>query len=316
MGEKIKELAQGIVKGEERALARGLTLVENRKEGYQELLDLIYPEVKPCPIWGLTGAPGVGKSTITNFLVDKLAQRREKVGVIAVDPTSPFSGGAILGDRVRMMDLAGREGIFIRSMASRGALGGLSPAIMDAVSLFQAFGVDRIVVETVGVGQSETDIVSLADTVAVILMPGTGDDVQTIKAGLLEIGDVFVVNKADLEGAETLAGLLQSMLSGKNDDENRVPVVLKLIASQGKNLEELMSFLEKHQEYIETSGQKERKERMRTEMALKMHLQARYQDLFLKPLLGTEKWEQAISSINKREKSPAFWAKKIISGSE
>jgi len=316
MGKKVDELARGIIEGEEKALAKGLTFVENRSKGYRELLDSIYPEVKPCPIWGLTGAPGVGKSTITNYLVDSLASCSERIGVLAVDPTSPFSGGAILGDRVRMMDLAGREGIFIRSMASRGALGGLSPAIMDAVALYQAFGVDRILVETVGVGQSETDIVSLADTVAVIMMPGTGDDVQTIKAGLLEIGDIFVVNKADLEGAETLAGLLQSMLSSRNEDEKWVPPVIKLVASQGQNLDTLLEKFQDHQKTLEKSGQKEKKEKMRNEMALKMHLQARFQDLYLGPLLGTEDWEKAIKSINRREKSPAYWAEKLISGSD
>ncbi len=316
MSKQASHLARGIIQGKEKALAKGLTMVENRNDGYRELLDEIYSEVKNCPIWGLTGAPGVGKSTITNYLVDSLAKSGERIGVIAVDPTSPFSGGAILGDRVRMMDLAGKEGIFIRSMASRGALGGLSPAIMDAVSLYQAFGVDRILVETVGVGQSETDIVALADTVTVIMMPGTGDDVQTIKAGLLEIGNIFVVNKADLQGAETLTGLLQSMLSSKNSPDDWAPPVLKLIASTGQNLDKLLGEMHRHQDFLKKSNQREEKEKMRNEMALKMHLQARFQDLFLGPLLGTSEWEQAVKSIGRRERSPAYWAEKMITGSD
>ncbi len=315
MVKKVAELVQGIGEGKEGALARALTLVENRGSGYRELLDEIFPLITPCPIWGLTGAPGVGKSTITNFLAGELVEKGEKIAIIAVDPTSPFSGGALLGDRVRMMDLAGKPGVFIRSMASRGALGGLSPAIMDAIALFQAFQVDRIIVETVGVGQSETDIVALADSVTVVMMPGTGDDVQTIKAGLLEIGDIFAVNKADLEGAETLAGLLQSMISSRTEEgQSHQPPVLKMIASQGNQLEQLLQEFFHHQEYLNRGELKEKKERMRGEMALKMHLQARFQDLFLGPLLGSEEWEQALKSITGREKSPAYWAEKMIPG--
>ncbi|TQQ81669.1 methylmalonyl Co-A mutase-associated GTPase MeaB [Halonotius roseus] len=207
-------LLDDLLAGDQRALARVLTTIENRGEGARDLLAALHRHADTTPVVGITGSPGAGKSTLVDKLTDYYRERGETVGVLAVDPASPYTGGSVLGDRIRMGSTAGDEGVFVRSMSARGRLGGLSMATTDAVTAYEAFGMDRIIIETVGAGQNEVDIVETADTVAVVVQPGSGDDIQLLKAGILEIGDIFVVNKADMnEAAQTVADL-EAMVHG------------------------------------------------------------------------------------------------------
>ena len=194
------DLVKGLFEGSRLALARSITAVENEYENAIDIMKAIYPKTGNARILGITGAPGAGKSTLTDKVVKHYLDQGKKIGIVAIDPTSPFSGGAILGDRIRMNDLTLNENVFIRSMGTRGSLGGLSKKTADVVKLMDAFGMDLIIIETVGVGQSEVDIVKNADTTLVVLVPGLGDDIQAIKSGILEIGDVFAINKAERDG--------------------------------------------------------------------------------------------------------------------
>ncbi|MFQ3475393.1 methylmalonyl Co-A mutase-associated GTPase MeaB [Halonotius sp. F2-221B] len=207
-------LLDDLLAGDQRALARVLTTIEDRGEGARDLLAALHRHADPTPVVGITGSPGAGKSTLVDKLTDYYRERGETVGVLAVDPASPYTGGSVLGDRIRMGSTAGDEGVFVRSMSARGRLGGLSMATTDAVTAYEAFGMDRIIIETVGAGQNEVDIVETADTVAVVVQPGSGDDIQLLKAGILEIGDLFVVNKADMDEAAQTVADLEAMVHG------------------------------------------------------------------------------------------------------
>jgi len=222
-----------ILAGDQRALARAATIIENRASGASELLRELFPHTGQARIVGITGAPGAGKSTLVDHLVRLLRSENQRVGVIAVDPTSPFSGGAILGDRVRMQRHFGDTGVFIRSMATRGCMGGVARATMDLTVLLDAAGFDTILIETVGVGQDEVEIARLAAVTVVLLVPGLGDDVQTLKAGIMEIADVFVLNKADLPGADRLEREVKDMPSDA--------VIVRTVASEGKGVEETLA---------------------------------------------------------------------------
>ena len=206
------DLVKGLFEGSRLALARSITAVENEYENAIDIMKAIYPKTGNARILGITGAPGAGKSTLTDKVVKHYLDQGKKIGIVAIDPTSPFSGGAILGDRIRMNDLTLNENVFIRSMGTRGSLGGLSKKTADVVKLMDAFGMDLVIIETVGVGQSEVDIVKNADTTLVVLVPGLGDDIQAIKAGILEIGDVFAINKADRDGCDRLNVEIEMML--------------------------------------------------------------------------------------------------------
>ncbi|MFB6243404.1 MAG: methylmalonyl Co-A mutase-associated GTPase MeaB, partial [Halobaculum sp.] len=206
------ELIADLLDGQHRALARVITKIENRAPGYREIVSQLHEHTGSASVVGITGSPGAGKSTLVDKLAKAYRDRGETVGVIAVDPSSPYTGGAVLGDRIRMASNVGDMDVFFRSMSARGSLGGLSTATSDAVKALDAFGKDRIVVETVGAGQNEVDIVKTAETVCVLVQPGSGDDVQMLKAGILEIGDVFVVNKADMDGANRTVAELEEML--------------------------------------------------------------------------------------------------------
>lgn len=253
MTEVIKPVFDGIMKRSRPHLARAVTYVENGMPGVAELLSLAYRTRKGAMITGVTGSPGVGKSTLVNGIVSVLRSEGRTVGVIAVDPSSPFSGGAILGDRVRMSQGHTLDsGVFFRSLATRGHLGGLSRHTGDVIALLDAFGFDDIIVETVGAGQSEVDIMRYAHTVVVALAPGLGDDMQAIKAGILEIGDVFCVNKADLPGADRTRRDIEMMLDMKDANGWRPPVV-PATATGGTGLEELVSEIHRHQEYLKSS---------------------------------------------------------------
>jgi LAO/AO transport system kinase len=236
--------------GDARALARAISTVENRTAGWAELLKAIFPHTGKARVIGLTGAPGAGKSTLVDQMAKHYRKENRTVGIIAVDPTSPYTGGAILGDRIRMQDHYSDPGIYIRSMATRGSLGGLARTTADAVTVMDASGRELVMIETVGVGQDEVDIVRLADVTVVILVPGMGDDVQTIKAGIMEIADIFVINKSDYQGAERVEREIRAMQSLATRHDNWVPPIVKTVASQGVGMEELAGAIVEYETYL------------------------------------------------------------------
>ena len=279
------ELARQLIAGDRRALARLLSHVENEREGVDQALAVLFVHTGRAHIVGVTGAPGTGKSSLVNALAKACRARGQTVGILAVDPTSPFTGGAILGDRIRMRDLAGDSGVFIRSMATRGSLGGLARAARDAVRLLDAAGFDVVLVETVGAGQSEVEIARAAHTTLVVEAPGLGDDVQAIKAGILEIADVLVVNKADRPGAVNTVRALKAMLelghpaarsqmishhgrllppapvNGDQDAALWIPPVVQTVATEDRGVEELLAAVDGHRAHLAASASLAHRER-------------------------------------------------------
>ncbi len=255
----LSELLEKLFSGEPRAIARSISKVENASEDSAELMKAVFPRTGNALIIGITGAPGAGKSS----LVDKLAlfykNGGEKIGIVCVDPSSPFSGGAILGDRIRMSALGVDKNVFIRSMATRGNLGGLSRKTVDAVAILDAAGFDKVIVETVGVGQDEVEIVKTADVSVVVLVPGMGDDIQAIKAGIMEIGDVFVINKADREGVLRTEKELEALLSLAMRPDFWHPPIVKTIATESKGIEDLSKAIESYYEFQKTGENLERR---------------------------------------------------------
>ncbi len=262
------DLAQRLLDGEVRALARAIRMVEDRDPAVEDLLRQVRGRAGRAHVVGLTGPPGGGKSTLADGMVERWRNAGHTVGVIAVDPSSPFSGGAILGDRVRMQRHALDRGVFIRSMAARGHLGGLASATREAIRLIDASGRDRCLIETVGVGQSELEVMQTADTTVVVTTPAAGDSVQIIKAGIMEIADVFVVNKADIPGADRIAKELRRMVHETKSGTYWEPPVLTTVGASGEGIDELVDAVERHHQRLETTGELERRrtERLRAEV--------------------------------------------------
>jgi LAO/AO transport system kinase len=302
-------LVEQVLSGNRRAIARLITIIENNGAEAQEALAALYPHTGRAHIVGVTGAPGTGKSTLVNELAKVYRRRERTVGIIAVDPTSPFSGGALLGDRIRMRDLSGDQGIFIRSMATRGSLGGLARATADAVKVLDAAGYQTICVETVGAGQSEVDIARAAHTTIVVEAPGLGDEIQAFKAGITEIADIFVVNKADREGADRTAMALQMLLDldhsshlSSQDPEWRPPIC-KTIALHGEGVGAVVEAIEDHAAHLRESGNLQRRERERIEGELRSILTQEMARSFFERV-DERQFDGLIDSIIRRELDP------------
>jgi len=302
MDKQWKELLDGLKAGNIYAMAKIITKIENRDQGWLDMMKEIYPNTGQAKIFGITGAPGTGKSTLTDRLTLDLVDQGYSVGIIAIDPSSPFSGGALLGDRLRMRDVCEIEDVFVRSMATRGALGGLSLAARDVIKIMDAFGKDIIIIETVGVGQDEVDIVRAADAVMVVCVPGMGDGIQAIKAGIMEIADIFIVNKADREGVEQVVMDIEAMLSlsSANESQRKIPVI-KTVAIKGEGISDLASILvnDFDSRMKDDSWQKQRiREEMLSllEKEISNYVRSRWS--------STGDLDNAVTQVLKREKNP------------
>jgi LAO/AO transport system kinase len=254
-----RDFAEQIHQGDTRALARAISLVENNAPQAQDILSACFPHTGHALRIGITGSPGAGKSTLVDQLARAWRKEEKTIGIVAVDPTSPFTGGAILGDRIRLQDHSSDPGLYVRSMATRGALGGLAQATADAAQLIEASGKDLVLIETVGVGQDEIDIVRLSDITLVVLVPGMGDDVQSLKAGIMEIADIFVINKADREGADRVEKEIRAMQSLSHSVDNWTPSVIKTIATTGAGIAELISAIDARKTWLAAEGRMEAK---------------------------------------------------------
>jgi LAO/AO transport system kinase len=337
------ELLERFRGGQRTALARAISIVENARPGFEALLHEIHPSLGRARRVGITGPPGAGKSTLTSQLALSYRKRGERVGIVAVDPTSPFTGGALLGDRIRMTNVSTDPGVFIRSMATRGSLGGLATTSKEVADLLDAFGYERVVMETVGVGQSELEIAETADSTVVVLVPESGDSIQAMKAGLMEIADIFVINKADRPGADRLAQELEVMLhmrlgeaqpaaAGHHGVSLRtvgraarervrdtaaeqggwaIPVI-KTVAQRGEGIEELVATLDRHAGYLEKSGELSHRRRRRYEDRARAAVDRRLRVLAWRTGPGEEILREALPALESGEESPYSVAARIV----
>ncbi|WP_117592097.1 methylmalonyl Co-A mutase-associated GTPase MeaB [Haloprofundus halophilus] len=343
------DLVERLLGGDHRALARTITKIENRSSGYRELVSALHEHTGDAEVVGVTGSPGAGKSTLVDKLAKSYRDRGETVGVIAVDPSSPYTGGSVLGDRIRMASNVGDMDVFFRSMSARGTLGGLSTATGDAVKALDAFGKDKIIIETVGAGQNEIDVVRTADTVVVLVQPGSGDDVQMLKAGILEIGDVFVVNKADMSGASKTVADLEEMIHLQGDpttnldlghhgagggfekpevadspdesekngergdgEEGWTADVVETVATSGDGVDELIETLSEHRAYLERSGRLTEKARTRYAEEIRTLLREDTGELLEDEIDRRGGMESFVDAVVARETDPYTVADELV----
>jgi len=312
----VSDWASKVRAGDVRAISRAITAIENHSPEAEELLRELFPHTGKAYLTGVTGAPGTGKSTLVDRLAAYHRKREDRVGVIAVDPTSPYSGGAILGDRIRMQGHASDTGIFIRSMATRGFLGGLARSTAEVALLLDAAGKRQVLIETVGVGQDEIDIVRLADCVLVVLVPGLGDDIQNMKAGLMEIGDIFVLNKADREGADRLEEQLHAMLSLVMPRDGWHPPVIRTVATENRGVEELACTVEKFRKHFESSGQRRQKYIEHWQKRLIELLESRLLEKVLGGKEGEARLRALAIEVAERKKDPFSAVSEILKGAK
>ena len=310
---RTEKIAAGVLRGDRRSIAKAITIVENNPHEAQELVATIFPHTGKAHIIGFTGAGGAGKSTLIEKIVREYRRRGKSVGVIAVDPTSPFTGGAFLGDRIRMQELSTDEGVYIRSMATRNYAGGISRATKDASKILDAAGKDIVIVETAGAGQSEVEIVRVAQTIVVLHAPGLGDEIQAIKAGIMEIADVFVVNKADRENADKTAIDIQTMLRLGSKKTGWQTPVLKTVALTGEGVPELLEKIEEHRCFIEGDAAcKENLLKTRAEAELLEAIQERASRALIAKLRAEGKLDQLLREIIERKVDPVSAADRLV----
>jgi LAO/AO transport system kinase len=308
----MNELVSGVLNGNPRSVARLITYVENQSKKTSELMKQIHPHTGKAQIIGITGVMGSGKSTLICELTRKYREHGKSVGIIAIDPTSPFSGGALLGDRVRMMELAMDKDVFIRSMGTRGVLGGLTSAVYDVVEILDASKKDVIIIETVGVGQAEVDVVKIADTTIVVVVPGLGDSIQTIKAGVMEIADIFVVNKADNPKVEQTVAEIQSLVDITCFDKERKIPIVETIAKQGKGINEMISEIEKHRKYLTETKTFEKQRRLRYEAELVEIIKKQLMSLIFDEETLKKKIDTLLNKIYSKEIDPYTASEEIL----
>jgi len=307
----VQKLVQGVFHGEKRAIAKTISIIENNEPETQRIISSIYPKTGKAHIVGITGPPGAGKSTLVEKLAKELRNRKKTVGIIAVDPTSPFTGGAFLGDRVRMQDLSTDEGVYIRSMATRNHPGGLARATKDAAHVLDAAGKDVIIVETVGAGQSEVEVVKVAQTVVVVLAPGLGDDIQAIKAGQMEIGDIFVVNKGDRENADKAVSDIKGALELSTEERSWKPLILKTSALTGEGIGEFVESIEKHRVHL-TKGALDMRRKANAEIELIEALKQKITQSIIQDLRQKGEWVRTTEKILAREIDPYSAADNLL----
>jgi len=308
----MNDIAANVLKGDPRSIARLITLAENNDPIAANAMKTIHPKTGNAHVIGITGVMGSGKSTLIYELTREYRKKGLKVGIIAIDPTSPFSGGALLGDRIRMMELATDDGVFIRSMGTRGMLGGLTSAVYDVVEILDASGKNIVLVETVGVGQAEVDVIKIADTTLVVLVPGLGDSIQTIKAGIMEIADIYVVNKADRSGVEQTLAEVESLVEIACINKDRKIPVLATISKENKGIVELIDEINKHREHLKKTKTFEAQRRKRYEAELVEIIRKRLMNFIFDESTFKGKVESLIDQISKKELDPYTAADEIL----
>ena len=311
-----ESLLEDFFKGGTRALARVITRVENRSPDSLEILQQLFPKTGQAQVIGVTGSPGVGKSSLVDRLAVAYRGRNKKIGIIAVDPSSPFTGGAILGDRIRMQTLGVDPNVYIRSMATRGNLGGLAAATADVVTVLDAAGKHPIIVETVGVGQDEVEIARLADVSLVVLVPGMGDDIQALKAGIMEIGDIFVINKCDRPGVDKMERAIVAMLSLAHPRDGWIPPIVKTVATHGEGIAELVEKIDGCQQFFENSTLRAEKKREAARQRLMTQLQERLLNTAVQQVFSNGGLDRIVGEIAERRQDPYSIVEKIVRGTK